>query len=272
MTTLTVSAIYIYPIKGCAGIELTGVRFDACGPQFDRRYMLIDPDGQMVTQRQVPELALISPGLLPTHLVINAGGMQELKLSLSQYEGSRRRAVVWDHEAEALDQGDHAAQWFSEVLKRPVRLVRWADDQIRPVSKMYTHRDAQTAFSDGYPVLLTSEASLADLNKRLATPVRMERFRPNIVVTGCEAYAEDSWKEITIEDLGMDVVKPCGRCQVINVDPLTGHAGQEPLKTLASYRTQNNRVVFGQNCIHHGYGNIRVGDQVHVVTRQPSAP
>ena len=211
---------------------------------------------------------LIPPTLLPTSLRVSARGAKELKLSLSQHDGVRRRAMIWDHEIEAIDQGDQAAEWFSRVVGRPLRLVRWAEDQVRLVSKKYSDRDAQTAFSDGYPVLLTSEASLADLNSRLVTPVRMERFRPNIVVTGCDAFAEDTWGEITVEDLGMDVVKPCGRCKVINVDPQTGQVGQEPLKTLASYRAQGRRIVFGQNCIHHGYGNVRVGDPVHVTPRK----
>lgn len=268
MTTTTVSAIYIYPIKSCAGIELTGVRFDERGPLFDRHFMVVDQDGQMVTQREVPDLALIAPALLPTMLSVSAKGFKELKLPLNSHEGTRTRAVVWGHETQAIDQGNKAADWFSAALGRPLRLVRWADDQVRPVSKKYSQRDSQTAFSDGYPILLTSEASLADLNSRLATPVRMERFRPNIVVTGCDAFAEDHWEEITVEDLGMDVVKPCGRCTTINVDPVTGQVGQEPLKTLASYRTQGQRVVFGQNCIHHGFGSVRVGDPVHAMPKK----
>lgn len=264
MSTITVSGLYIYPIKSCAGTSLSGVRLDHIGPLFDRRYMIVDQDGEMVTQRKVPQLALITPALQPTSLALRAAGMKELKVPLTSH-GPRTRAVVWKHETKAIDQGADPAGWLSEFLGMPVRLVRWADDQVRPVSKRHTERDAQTAFSDGYPLLLISEASLKALNDRLETPLPMTRFRPNIVVKGCQAFEEDSWKELQIGDLGISVVKPCDRCSITTVDPVTAETGPEPLRTLATFRKDGNKVLFGQNCIHHDFGMIRVGDPVRVV-------
>lgn len=263
MNAVVVSALYIYPIKSCAGIELQGVRFDDRGPQFDRRFMVISSDGQMVTQRTAPQLCLARPALSPTALTVRAPDLPNLTLPLES-GGRRTSAVVWGHETEALDQGDQAAAWFSRLLDQPVRLVRWADDQIRPTSKRHTDRDGQIGFADGYPILLLSEASLNDLNRRLAAPLPMNRFRPNVVVRGCGAFAEDSWREIDLGALTCSVVKACVRCAITTVDQASAAVGREPLATLAGYRRKDNRVVFGQNCIHHGRGHIRVGDPVTI--------
>ena len=162
--------------------------------------------------------------------------------------------------------GDGAASWFSDAVGKPVRLVRWAEDQMRPVSKRHTQLDGQVAFADGYPALLISQASLTDLNGRLEIKVPMARFRPNIVVDGCDPFAEDTWQTIRIGNLTLDVVKPCDRCEIVTVDQQTGQVAKEPLKTLASYRREGNKVLFGQNCVHHDWGSLRVGDPVEVLS------
>lgn len=268
MATLPkISALYIYPIKSCGGIELQGVRFDDRGPQLDRRFMVIDADGQMVTQRTAPRLALVKPSLAPTALSLT-GPPGPLKVPLSGGEVGRTSAVVWNHETQADDLGDGPAAWFSALLEQPVRLVRWAEEMPRPVSKRHTDLDAQTAFSDGYPVLLLSEASLTDLNGRLASPVTMDRFRPNIVVSGCEPYAEDDFGRFQAGMMTFDAVKPCSRCAITTVDQRTADKGQEPLATLASYRTRDRKVVFGVNCVHHGWGMLRVGDSITLSSPQ----
>lgn len=256
-----ISALYIYPIKSCGGIELQGVRFDDRGPQLDRRFMVIDQDGQMVTQRTAPKLALVKPALAPTALSVT-GPPGTLKVPLSGGEVGRTKAVVWKHETQADDLGDTAASWFSELLDQPVRLVRWAEEMPRPVSKRHTSIEAQTAFSDGYPVLLLSEASLADLNQRLTAPVAMNRFRPNIVVSGCQAYDEDAFGRFSAGAMTFDAVKPCKRCSITTVDQTTAATGKDPLATLATYRKQESGVVFGVNCVHHGWGMLRVGDTI----------
>lgn len=267
---IQVSALYIYPIKACAGIELQGVRLDDRGPQFDRRWMLVDEHGQMITQREHPRCVLAKPSLLPTQLLVHGPGLNPIKIPLSA-AGPRRPAIVWGHETEAFDQGDPAAAWFTQLLDHPVRLVRWAEDQIRPVSKRHTDLDSQTAFADGYPLLLISAASLRDLNQRIGSAMPALRFRPNIVVDGCEPYEEDHFRDLRIGNLEVTLVKACSRCAVINVDPSTAAVDPEPLKTLASFRNQGSKLVFGQNGIHHGWGMIRKGDPVQVCSRTSSA-
>jgi uncharacterized protein YcbX len=261
----TVASLHVYPIKSCRGLDLTAVRFDQLGPLYDRRFMLVDENGVYLTQRTVPRLALIAPRLGPTALVISAPNMPQLKVAMSQRDARRIEVQIWEHRGPAEDAGESAADWFSSFLERPCRLVRWAEGQLRKVDPKYARSEAATSFNDGYPVLLMSEASVADLNKRMPQPVPMNRFRPNLVVRELEPYAEDSWRKIRIGDVELDVVKPCGRCATTTVDQLTGVAGTEPLATLAGYRKEGNKVLLGQNCVHLNLGSIRAGDPVEVL-------
>jgi uncharacterized protein len=261
-----ISALHVYPIKSCRGLDLKAVRFDLRGPLYDRRFMVVDEAGMFLTQREVPRLALIEPRLGPTALQISAPGMPVLKVPMTQRDAKVREIVVWKHTGPAEDTGESAADWFSSFLERACRLVRFPEDALRPVSKNHTDLDAQVAFSDGYPALLLSEASLAELNGRLKSALPMNRFRPNIVVKGCDAFAEDGWKRIRVGDLVLDVVKPCSRCAITTVDQITGKVtGPEPLATLATYRKQENGVMFGQNVVHHGPGSLRIGDPIEII-------
>jgi uncharacterized protein YcbX len=259
------SALHVYPIKSCRGVELKAVRFDRLGPLYDRRFMLVDETGNFLTQRELPRMALIEPRLGPTSLQVSAKNMPMLKVAMTQRDAKRIEVRVWKHHGKAEDAGGNAAAWFSEFLERPCRLVRFPDDDVREVDPAYARAPAQVGFADGFPVLLLSEASLEDLNARMPQKVPMNRFRPNIVVRDCEAYAEDRWKRIRIGELVLDVVKPCSRCAITGVDQLSGLRGEEPLATLASYRARDNGVFFGQNCVHDGPGAIRVGDEVEVL-------
>jgi uncharacterized protein len=261
----TVASLHVYPIKSCRGLDLTAVRFDPLGPLYDRRFMVVDEQGVYLAQRKLPRLALISARLGPTALMVSAPNMPQLKVAMAQRDARRIEIKVWDHSGPAEDAGESAADWFSSFLERPCRLVRWADDQLRMVDRAYARSEAAVAFNDGFPVLLMSEASVADLNTRLKQPVPMNRFRPNLVVRDLEPYAEDRWRKIRVGEVELDVVKPCGRCVTTTVDQLTGTAGTEPLATLASYRKQGNDVLLGQNCVHLGLGSIRVGDPVEVL-------
>jgi len=261
----TVASLHVYPIKSCRGLDLTAVRFDQLGPLYDRRFMLVGEDGVYLSQRTLPRLALITPRLGPTALVVSAPNMPQLKVAMSQRDARRIEVQIWEHRGMAEDAGESAADWFSSFLERPCRLVRWAEDQLRRVDPKYARTEAATSFNDGYPVLLMSEASVADLNKRLKQPVPMNRFRPNLVVRDLEPYAEDSWRKIRVGEVELDVVKACGRCVTTTVDQLTGVAGSEPLATLASYRKDGNKVPFGQNCVHLSLGSIRAGDPVEVL-------
>ena len=263
---MQVSALYIYPIKACRGIEVQAFRLDALGPQLDRRFMLVDEEGQFISQRIAPRLSQVVPSLAPTALTVKAPGMPTLKLPLSLPDDGRVAQIkVWDHTGPAIEADFAVHDWFSEWLQRPCRLVYMPYAQLRQVSPKYSPEAAYTSFTDGYPELLISQASLDDLAERAKMKLSVERFRPNIVVSGSEPYAEDGWKQIRIASVPFDVAKPCSRCVVITIDPATSEAGKEPLATLAHYRKQDGKVLFGQNCIHRELGSIRVGDAIEVV-------
>ena len=259
-----VSALHIYPVKSCGGINVQCARLEGRGPEFDRRFMVVDGTGRFLTQRQEPRLALVRPTLVPPALLLDAPGMRQIEVALSGGGRGRVPIQVWSHSGEAEYVGEEPAGWFSEYLGRGCRLVRWGEDEVRFCDPTYARFESQVAFADGFPVLLISEASLRDLNGRMDAAVPMDRFRPNIVVQDCEPYAEDNWKQIRIGDLLFDVVKPSSRCVTTTVDQSTGEVGKEPLKTLATYRKRGNAVFFGQNCIHHSPGMVRVGDEVRV--------
>jgi uncharacterized protein YcbX len=262
----SVSALHIYPIKSCRGLELKAVRLDPLGALYDRRFMLVsEEDGKFLSQRELPRMALIEPKLGPTALGIGAPHMPPLKVAMTQRDAKRVRIKLWQQDGEAEDAGETAAAWFSQFLERACRLVRLPEGAAHRVDERYARSPAYYAFADGFPILLTTEASLADLNARLSSKVPMNRFRPNVVVRDTEAFAEDTWKRIRIGEVVLDVVKPCARCVIPGVDQITAQTAKEPMATLASYRSRDNKVYFGQNCIHLEPGSIRVGDDVEVL-------
>jgi len=272
MAALRITGLFSYPIKSCAGIEHATARLDAFGLAWDRRWMLVDPAGTFVTQRTLPRLACVVPQLDDAHLRITAPGQAELPVPLHARRTSIRDVTVWSDRVVAWDEGDVAARWFTEFAGRPLRLVRFPDDAVRPVSRQYaTLPGATTAFADGFPLLLATEESLADLNLRLqarnVAPVPMSRFRPNIVLAGAEQpYAEDDWLALQTGDLQLDIVKPCSRCVMTTTDQSSGQIPQpgEPLATLNAYRRWQGHVVFTQNVIGHGRGLLAVGAPVQV--------
>jgi uncharacterized protein YcbX len=260
----SVSGLYIHPIKSCRALELKAVRLDRLGPLYDRRFMLVAEDGKFLSQRELPRMALIDPKLGPTALTVTAPHMAQLKVAMTQRDAKRVPIQLWDQRAEAEDAGETAAAWFSQFLERACRLVRMPEGAAHPVDERYAP-GAAYAFADGFPLLLTTQASLDDLNARLPSKVTMSRFRPNLVVRDTEPFAEDRWKRIRVGEVVLDVVKPCARCTIPGVDPITAKTGKEPIATLATYRTRDNKVYFGQNCVHQEPGSIRVGDDVEVL-------
>ena len=221
----------------------------------DRRWLLVDGDNRFLTQRELPRMALIQPTIEGDCLRLSAPGVGDFELPVDQ-PGARAAVSVWkDSGIGAVDQGDPVAAWFSDFLEYDCRLVRFADDAVRPVSPKYAPRPTdQVGFADGYPFLIIAEASLDDLNRRLDTPLPMNRFRPNIVVADAEPYAEDTWRAIRVGEVEIDVVKPCARCAITTTDQATAARGKEPLRTLATYRNQNGGAMFGQNAIHRTSG------------------
>lgn len=267
MSEIRLSALYRYPVKSLAGHALASGRLDAFGLEDDRRWMVVDREGGFITQREVPEMALISTRLEGEGLVLQAPGLPPVAVGRPAERAGRVNVKVWGDRCEARYCGDEVEGWLSGFLGRSCRLVYMADGEVRRVDPRYARPVDRTAFSDGFPLLLISEASLNDLNRRLATPLPMIRFRPNLVVTGCEPYAEDGWSLIRIGGISLRVVKPCARCKITTVDPYTAETGSEPLKTLSGYRRQGNKVLFGQNLLHDAEGELCVDMPVEILQR-----
>ncbi len=258
------SALHIYPIKSCAGIAVTTWEVDDFGLRYDRRWMLVTPRGQFLTQRELPALAQVRVTVASPHLRVSAPGQRELILALDPMGGRPIATQVWD-DAVAVVAPDHTADaWFSDYLGYEVMLAYMPPSTRRPVDPAYAPNGGRASFADGFPFLLVGEASLADLNGRLPTPVPMNRFRPNLVVSGSSAFAEDGWRQIVVGGIPMEVVKPCARCVVTTTDQETLERGQEPLRTLATFRRQDQQVMFGHNVVHYGTGMLRVGDGLTV--------
>jgi len=266
MPQATVTALYHYPVKSCRGIALNTARVTPYGLEQDRHWMIVDADGTFLSQREYPKLALVEALPDGSTLTLRAPNMPDLVVTAAE---ERPLAVaVWNDQGIAQDCGAAAAAWFSDYLGVSCRLVTLGERFRRPVDPAYDRYQTEVAFSDGYPFLLLSEASLTDLNSRLEKPLAMNRFRPNIVVGGCEPYAEDDWQRLQIGELIFHGVKRCPRCAITTVDQEQGQAaGKEPLRTLARYRRgDNGKVFFGQNLIHESKtGVLRVGDPVTVL-------
>ena len=246
-----VAGLYVYPVKSCRGIAVLETRIGERGFEHDREWMIVDPDGRFLTQREVPRLALISVALSATELELAAPGRAPLAMARDA-PGAARRVIVWRDTVLAIDQGDDAAQWLSMWLERPARLVRFDAKGRRLCNPEYAGQSgAHTGFADGYPLLVLSEASLADLNSRLAKPLPMNRFRPNLVLSGIEAFDEDHIDRLHIGAITLKLVKPCTRCQITTTDQSTAEVGIEPLPTLGRYRhsTRFDGVSFGVNAI-----------------------
>ncbi|MBN1453828.1 MAG: MOSC domain-containing protein [Anaerolineales bacterium] len=263
---ITVASLITYPIKACRGFEVDETNVERMGLESDRRMMVVTPEGDFLTQREHPKLALVTPTISGKRLILSAPGTDSLTVSIRK-SGLTRPVDIWRSKGvQAVDQGETAAEWFSDWLGTSVRLVHIADGYKRKINEKYAiNADDHTAFADGYPILLASEESLADLNARLETPVPMNRFRPNVVVKGCEPFAEDAWMRLRIGEAELAVVKPCARCVVTTIDKETLVKRKEPLKTLASYRKQENGAMFGQNVIPLNEGRLRLGMNVEIL-------
>lgn len=266
---ISLSELAIYPIKSTAQISLSSARAGPFGLDMDRRWMLIDEKGFMLTQRKHPRMCLIKTSLNNEQLTVSANGMLALSImppSSSSSSSMATQATVWEDTCTAYDAGPEAAEWFSTFLKTPARLVYFPQNEIRQVDLNYANKGDVTAFSDGFPYLLISQASLDDLNSRLSSAVEMKRFRPNIVVKGNMPFAEDNWKKIRIGDIVFNLVKPCSRCVIPSINPDTAEKTAEVVKTLAAYRMRDNKILFGQNLIAEGSGELALGMEVEIMS------
>lgn len=267
-----VTGLFIHPVKSLRGVAVPAAEVDALGFVGDRRFLVIDPTGRFLTQRTQPRMALVDAMLSADTLTLSAAGAGSVTVPRASDPAAPRRTVsVWKSEGLlAEDCGDVAAHWLGAILGQEVRLVRLGPDFHRPVKPSKARPGDVVSFADAYPFLVISEASLRDLNDRLAArgeePVPMNRFRPNLVIDGCAPFAEDTWPRFAINGVAFRAGGPCARCIVTTTDQLTGERGKEPLRTLATYRRDAQDptdVNFGQNLIHETKaGTIRVGDEV----------
>ncbi len=261
---MRVSDLYIYPIKSTAALSMTALHFDELGPRFDRNWMVVDAKGMFMSQRKFPKMCLIQARVLGDTLRLKAPMQNEI--SLAETSSELLSVSVWGDEVLAYDCGDETAHWLSEYLQKECRLVQVGEKTQRKVDLDFAHKGELVAFADGFPSLIVSSASLNEFNSHLEMPIDMRSFRPNIVIEGSSAYAEDDWKSIRIRDLTFDLVKPCSRCIMPSINPDT--ATKEMAINQALLRTRrgaDGKTYFGQNALHRSLGNIRVGDQVEVL-------
>lgn len=261
---MILSDIYIYPVKSLAGIRVEHWDVVETGLKYDRQWMLIDEQGQFLSQRRLPKMALIQTHLTDSELILSVQNFADLHLPLESKSDSVIQSIVWEDSCSAQHVSNEADLWFSEILQTPCKLVFLSTDTKRGVDLKYANSTDRVAFSDGFPFLIISENSLNSLNSQLETPVDMVRFRPNLVISGCEAYAEDYWREIRVGNIDFRLPKPCSRCSVPSINPNTAEISKEPLTTLNRLRKMNGKIYFGQNALHNSCGKLKIGDVVTV--------
>ncbi|MFZ4832705.1 YcbX family protein [Rouxiella sp. Mn2063] len=267
---ITLSKLFVHPVKSMRGLQISHAQVMPSGLAFDRLFMLTDPQGTFITARQYPQLVKFTPALLPDGILITSPEGDYAQIRFSDFSQEGQPTEVWGNHFTALVAPDHINRWLSEHLQREVQL-RWVGD--RPTRRVKKQTDVPLSFADGYPYLLINEASLFDLKQRCPGSVKLQQFRPNLVVTGAQAYAEDTWKRIRVGDVEFELVKPCSRCVLTTVSVEKGrkHPDGEPLKTLQGYRTTDAGAIdFGQNLLALNSGVIRVGDNVEVLETQPA--
>ena len=260
------SAIYIYPLKSAAGIALSSVVVDQVGLRYDRRWMLVDQEGNFLSQRSHPEMAQLAPALESDALRISAPGREPLEVPLAGVRGGGRLDAVrvWHEDRYAADCGPKGREWVSAFMGFPCRLVQAGEPTKGP--RVAPSGSVRAGFADAEPAHVISTASLDDLNARLADPLPMTRFRPNLVVSGIPAYGEDRWATVRIGGVPVRGARPCPRCALTTMDPGTGTKGKEPLRTLSTYRSLGRgEVVFGMNVRFERTGVLHVGDPIVAV-------
>lgn len=274
MSNLIITALYIYPIKSLAGIEVPKAKVESRGFQHDRRFMLVDENNQFITQRNHAKMALLQPELTATEIIVRhkAEDINPLKISLDEPNTSPEMVTIWDDTCPAKPVSSKADEWFSTVLGMKCRLMYMHDESIRQADQRYAIKETdKVSFADGYPYLMISEESLAQLNEKLDEPIDMRRFRPSIVFKGGKPHEEDEIRKVFCNGIEMYGVKPCARCVMTTVNPDTSEKGKEPLKTLSIYRQIGSKILFGENFIATSGGELKVGYLLKVLERKPSS-
>ncbi|MEV8630864.1 MOSC N-terminal beta barrel domain-containing protein [Streptosporangium sp. NPDC051023] len=266
---MIVTELNVYPLKSGGGTTLREAEITPRGIRHDRELMLVTPDGRHLSQREIPRLALLRPVYDGWKLRVEPVDPAVVATPLVhdvRRDGEARDITLFRAPSRGVDQGDAAADWFSAVLGTACRLVCFPDDHVRPLDPRYA--TGEVGYADTLPLLVTSPESLAELNTRLPEPVPMNRFRPNIVVSGWDGpFGEDRARRLRIGEVEVDLVRSCGRCMIVNVDQATGVRGREPLRALAGFRNVERRILFGRTGVPRTLGGVRVGDPVVVLDR-----
>lgn len=261
MAELTLTQIWVYPIKSLGGISLRSAKVMAKGLQYDRRWMLVDSTKQFLTQRVHPKMALFKMSLVDGTLKIDFKG-NSIFVAPNHKSTGLFDAQIWDDSVSVFEVSKAHSIWFSEHLGIECQLVQFPEENARRVDPEYVSSEEHVSLADAYPFLIIGQSSMDDLNKRMGRDLSIKRFRPNFVFTGGEPYEEDRWKDITIGSTRFIGVKPCSRCVLPTVDPETGEKGAEPTRTLATYRKIGSNVYFGQNLIAIDHNEVHVGDRI----------
>jgi uncharacterized protein YcbX len=265
---LTVGALFVHPVKSCGGIAVDAVEVDARGFADDRRWMVVDPDGRFVTQRERPEMARVRVALEAGGYRLLCDGSEFLLPRSAADRAPRRSVVIWNDTVEAaVDEA--GSRWMAKALGGPCQLVHLPSDVRRAVGKRGAPDD-QVSFADGFSALVVGRASVEDLAARAGIAVDLRRFRPNLVVDGSPPWDEDRWRTLSAGEVRFRALKPCDRCSIPGLDPDTGERSKEPLATLATFRKKDGAVWLGVNLAHDGPGRICVGDTIHVEERGPA--
>lgn len=274
MTSSSLAALYVYPVKSLAGLSRAEAFVEPWGLAGDRRWMLTDADGIQLTQRDHPQLALVSVEPLPDGgIVLHAPGMPPAHTPVPPPSTGTRAVTLFRTKVEVVPAVGEVGDWFSAYLGTPAQLVHLDDPAVRrPVNPDFSRPGDMVSFADGYPLLLTTVSSLDALNSLIAQgdhfdegPLPMNRFRPSVVVAGTAPWAEDDWRRVRIGEVTFRVTRPCGRCVITTTDQTTGERGKEPLRTLARHRRFGDQLVFGQNLIPERTGRVRSGDSFEVL-------
>lgn len=262
---MKVTGLFVYPLKSARGLPLEEATLDAFGIEGDRRWCLRGEDGKAITQRDCPSLATVDARPCGEGLALAAPGMPDLAVAAPPSDRAALTVGIWGDRTSGTPADPEADVWLEDFLGRPCRLLYMPGRVHRQVSLDFGRVGDRVSFADGYPLLLTSEVSLSELNRRLDSPVPMDRFRANLVIDGSVPFAEDGWARIRVGNVELRAVKSCARCVVTTTDQATGSRSREPLRTLATFRSEDGRVLFGENLIHDGPGRLRVGDRVDVL-------
>ena len=267
MKKLVLTEIWVYPIKSLGGISVPNWKVQPKGLTYDRRWMLTVTEGKFLTQRVHPVMALFRLSIDEAGLVVTYKG-ESLTVPFGLADGPEENVVIWDDTVLAREVSTQHSSWFSERVGFDCKLMFFPEENARPVDPRYKVNDEHVGLADAYPLLIIGQSSLDDLNTRLESPVPMNRFRPNLVFSGGDPFEEDTWREFTVGTNRFVGVKPCARCVLTTVNQETAERGTEPLRTLATYRKRDNKILFGQNLVSLDVQEISTGMPVTVRSYQ----